>query len=217
MHIIIVGGGKIGFSLAETLAAHKHDVVIIEEDKAKCQEIADEFNGIVIHGDATQIDVLKDAKVEKADVFVAVTSSEEVNLLSCLLAKETCKAKTLARIINPSYEKVFKKVGIDLVMSPEVAMASRLESMIIEPDVVDIAMIHRGNIEMIEFTVTEKSKALGKSVKELERPKGAIIVAVKENDSFIIPGVHTVLKKGERVIVIVKKDMEGQIRKMFEG
>ncbi len=216
MNIIIVGGGKIGLSLAETLAVHKQDVIIIEEDKEKCQEIADEFNGLVINGDATHIDVLEEAKIEKADFFVAVTSSEEVNLLSCLLAKEVCNAKTLARIINPAYEKVFKKVGIDIVMSPEVAMASRLETMIIEPDVVDIAMIHRGNIEMLEFTVSEKSKALGKSVKDLEKPKGAIIVAVKEGPEFIIPGVDTILKQGDKVMVIVKKDLESRIRKMFE-
>lgn len=216
MHIIIIGGGKIGLSLAETLALHKHDVVIIEADRKKCQEITDVFNGVVINGDATHMDVLKEAKVEKADFFVAVTSSEEVNLLSCLLAKEVCKAKTLARVINPSYEKVFKKVGIDIVMSTEIALASRLESMIIEPDVVDIAMIHRGNIEMLEFEVHRGSKALGKMVKSIEKPKGSIIVAVKDEDEFKIPDVDTTLKLGDHVIVIVKKEFEGQIRKMFD-
>lgn len=215
MHIIIIGGGKIGISLAETLAVHKHDIAIIEADRKKCQEIADEFNGVVINGDATQMDVLKEAKVEKADFFVAVTSSEEVNLLSCLLAKEVCKGKTLARVINPSYEKVFKKVGIDIVMSTEIALASQLEAMIIEPDVVDIAMIHRGNIEMLEFEVHEGSKALGKIVKTLEKPKGSVIVAIKKGDEFKIPDLNTRLKMGDRIIIIVKKELEGQVRKMF--
>ncbi len=215
MHIIIIGGGRIGLPLGETLALHKHDVVIIEEDKDKCQEIADDFNGVVICGDATSIDVLKEAKAEKADFFVAVTSSEEANLLSCLLAKEVCSAKTLARVINPSYEKVFRKVGIDIVMSTDVALATRLEALIIEPDVVDIAMIHRGSIEMLEFKIGEKSWACGKLVRNLEKPKGAIIVAVKEGDEFRIPDLDTVLKAGDYVIVTVKKDFERQIRKMF--
>ncbi|MCK4968187.1 MAG: NAD-binding protein, partial [Candidatus Aenigmarchaeota archaeon] len=73
MYVIVVGGGKVGLPLAETLAAHKHDVVIIESDKKKCESIVDEFNGIIINGEGNDIDVLKEAKIEKADVFVAVT------------------------------------------------------------------------------------------------------------------------------------------------
>ncbi len=215
MHVVIVGGGKIGLSLAETLSAHKHDVVLIDEDRKKCQEIADDFNGVIINGDATDIEVLKDAKIAKADFFVAVTSDEEVNLLSCLLAKESSKAKTLARVTNPEYEKLFRKVGIDIVLSPELAFASSLESMIIEPDVVDIAMIHRGSIEMLEFTVSLTSKALGKKVLDLEKPKGSLIVAVKDGKEFVIPDVHMTLKLGDRVIVLVKKQLEDQVRKMF--
>ena len=215
MRIIVVGGGKIGLSLAETLAMHKHDVIIIEAEKKKCQEIVEEFNGIVIYGDATEIEVLKEAKVDRADVFVAVTSSEEVNLLSCLLAKEISKAKTLARVIKPSYEKLFKKAGIDMVLSPEVALASSLESMIIEPDVLDIAVIHRGDIEMLEFTVKEKSKADGRSIKEIEQPKGVIIIAVKENNKFEIPGLDMKLKAGDKVIVLAKKELERKMEKIF--
>lgn len=216
MHVIIVGGGKIGMSLAEKLAAHKHDVVVIDEDKRRCQEVADAFNGVVINGDATEMDVLNEAKVEKANVFVAVTSSEEVNLLSCLLAKEVSKAKTLARITKPHYEKLFKKAGIDIVLSPEVALASRLESLITEPDVVDIAIIHRGSIEMLELNVTEKSKVVGKTIKEIERPKGASIVAMKQGDDFVIPDIHTVFKPGDEAIVIVRKDMEKKMVELFE-
>lgn len=216
MHIIIAGGGKIGLSLAETLSAHKHDVIIIEDDKKKCQEIADVFNGVVIHGDATDEDVLKEAKIESADVFAAVTSSQEANLLSCLIAKELSKAKTLARLSGPGYEKLFRKAGVDIVLSPEDAFASRLESMIVEPGVVDIAMIHRGNIEMLEFTVTLTSKALGKKVLDLEKPKGSLIVAVKEGKDFIIPDVNMALKLGDSVIVLVKKHLEKDIRKMFQ-
>ncbi|MBU4246274.1 MAG: NAD-binding protein [Nanoarchaeota archaeon] len=216
MHIIIAGGGKIGVSLAETLSAHKHDVILIEEDKRKCQEIADEFNGVVLNGDATDEDVLKEAKIGRADVFAAVTSSQEANLLACLLAKEMSKAKTLARLSGPGYEKLFKKAGVDIVLSPEDAFASRLESMIVEPDVVDIAMIHRGNIEMLEFTVTLTSRALGKKVLDLEKPRGSLIVAIKEGKEFVIPDVHTMLRLGDRVIVLVKKHLEKDVRKMFQ-
>ena len=215
MHVIIIGGGRVGLPLAETLAAHKHDVVIIENDKKVCEDIAEEFNGIVINGDGNEIDVLKEAKIEKADVFVAVTSNEELNLFSCLIAKDFSKIKTVARVTNPAYEKLFRKVGVDIVVSPEIAMESRLEAMIIEPNIADIAMIHRGDIEMLEFTIDENSRALGKTVRDLERPKGAIIVAIKENKEFLIPEVNTPLKQGDNVIVIVKKKLESEIKKMF--
>lgn len=216
MQVIIVGGGKIGVSLAETLSAHKHDVIIIEEDRRKCQEIADDFNGVVINGDATDVDVLKDAKIETADVFAAVTSDEEVNLLSCLLAKENSKAKTLARVTNHGYENIFRKVGIDLVLSPEEAFASRLESIIIEQNVMDVAMIQRGLIDVKEFKVTEKSGARGKTINDLEHPKGAIIAAVKYGGEWIIPETHKTLKANDKVLVIAKKQLEKQVRKMFE-
>ncbi|MCK4429466.1 MAG: NAD-binding protein [Candidatus Aenigmarchaeota archaeon] len=217
MNIVIAGGGKIGRSLAETLSIHKQDVALIEFNKEKCHEIADEFNGLVINGDATHIDVLEDANIKEADFFVAVTSSEEINLMSCLIAKEISKAKTFARIINPAYEKVFKKVGIDLVMSPDRVMASKLESLIMEPEAADVSMIHRGNIEVLEFTISKNSKAFGKPVKDLEKARTAIVVAAKENNEFIIPDLQTILKEGDKVIVIVRKELENQVRKMFEG
>jgi len=121
MYIIIVGGGKLGYYLAKTLAPEKHQLVLIEEDLNLCKKIVDELSNLgvqVIHGDGTDINYLKDASIERADILIAVTGFDENNLVACQLAKNYFDVqRTIARVNNPKNINVFKQLGVDSVVS----------------------------------------------------------------------------------------------------
>lgn len=122
MYIIIVGGGKVGYYLMKSMVEAGNKVCLIEAEKNLCEKIAEEFNDMVIWGDGTSLDVLKDANIEYADVMVAATGKDEENLVICQIAKMNYKiSKTIARINNPKNTQVFKALGVDkTVCSTEV-------------------------------------------------------------------------------------------------
>jgi len=131
MNIIIVGGGKLGYYLAKTLAPEKHHLVLIEEDLNLCKKIVDELSekGVqVIHGDGTDINYLKDAGIEHTDILIAVTGFDENNLVACQIAKKYFDVRrTIARVNNPKNINVFKQLGVDSVVSSTALIADIIE------------------------------------------------------------------------------------------
>ena len=131
MYIIIVGGGKVGYYLAKTLAPEKHKLVLIEEDGQLCDKIAGELNDLgvgLINGDGTDINYLKDAEIENADILIAVTGYDQNNLVACQLAKNYFTVpRTIARVNNPKNIKVFKRLGVDSVVSSTAHIADMIE------------------------------------------------------------------------------------------
>lgn len=215
MHIIIVGAGRVGTYLAKGLSEEGHDVVMIDKSKERCERLASELNAVVLHGDATDKELLEEAGIKRADVFVAATGDSEDNLFACLVAKNYSKARLIIRSSDREHERVFRELGIHTIISPEETTASQIHAIIENPDVVDLAMIHRGDIEMIEFEVGQKSKVLNKTIHELDNPRNSMIVAIKEGSRLIIPHTGTKLRLGEKVIVICKKNVENKVRKLF--
>jgi len=114
MHIIIVGSGRVGENLASFLINDGHDIVLVETNRDLCSIAASQLDALVLCGNCTDPQILEDANIDEADVFVAVTGSDDSNLLACMLAKEYKVPKILARVIDPRHEKVFKKIGVDL-------------------------------------------------------------------------------------------------------
>ncbi len=215
MHVIIVGGGKIGSTLAEELSAEKHDVIIIEIDQVKCEELSKTLSATILHGSGTDIELLEEAEIGKADIVAALTSKEEINLMVCLLAKNIKHCKTVARIKNPEYKKIFKRLGVDVILSPEVAAASFLEEVLTKPEVVDLAFITRGDAVVLEFAIKKDTKVIGREIKELEYPKGSLIIAIYEKNKLIIPNPKTKIKEGDKVLIITRKEIINKVRKLF--
>lgn len=122
MYIIIVGGGKVGYYLMKSMVERGDEVCLIEQSKSICEKIAEEFNDMIIWGDGTSLDVLRDAGIESADVIVAATGKDEENLAICQIARMNYNiGKTIARINNPKNIQVFKALGVDkTVCSTEV-------------------------------------------------------------------------------------------------
>jgi len=216
MRIMIVGGGEIGSGLTKSLSKKKQDIVLIERDEDLCKALADELNATVIHGDATKPDVLEEVGVKEADVLVVVTGEDEINLLVCLVAKELSNAAIITRATKEEYKKIFLKIGVSNVVSPETSTVEELKGMILEPNIVDMAIMHKGQLDLLELEVKKKSKAANRAVVKIELPMESLVVAIKREGSFIIPQETEKLKVGDSVVLIVRKDVEEKVREIFE-
>jgi trk system potassium uptake protein TrkA len=211
---IIVGVGRLGEQLARFLLNANHSVVLVEKDKDRCKVIASEVDALVLNGDGTDINVLKDAGVEKTDNFVAVTASEEVNLLACLLARRLGAKRVISRISDPSKEELFKNVGIDAIANPEVAAAIYLEKLVMRPGVLDLIVLGRGNAEILEIKILPNTDVLGKKIDDVRSEKYNIIAIIK-GDGLTIPTKDTVLNEGDRILVLALSDSITELERVF--
>ncbi len=221
MYIIIVGGGKVGYYLAKTLAPEKHRIMLIEEDCQLCEKIACELIDLgvgLIHGDGTDIKYLKDAEIEKADLLIAVTGHDQNNLVACQLAKNYFGvARTIARVNNPKNINVFKRLGVDSTVSSTAHIAD-----IIEQEV-DWAGINRmlaervGDVRIREFAVAEASLSVGKRVEALSMPKGTILISVVRDKEAIIPNGQTKIFAGDIVVALTNEGNMPKVASYFLG
>lgn len=221
MTILIVGGGKVGYYLAKTLAPEKHRLVLIEEDPDMCQKIAGELSDLgitLIHGDGTSVNDLKEAEIEEADILIAVTGHDQNNLVACQLAKNFFRVpRTIARVNNPKNIKVFQALGVDSVVSSTAYIAD-----IIEHEV-DWARINRmlsqkvGNLRIQEFLMTAHSKDAGKQVRELNLPGGVILVSLIREKEAIVPNGQTQILAGDTIIAMGSEDRIAELRTYFES
>ncbi|MCE7697501.1 MAG: TrkA family potassium uptake protein [Methanobacterium paludis] len=214
MYVVIMGGGRVGLRLASSLVTAGTDVTLIENDASLCGNAAAELDALVICGNGTDVKTLEEANISDANVFVAATGNDEVNLLSCILVKDYNIKKVIARVSNPDHEEAFKKVGIDDVISPELTAASYLEKLITRPKIADLVVIGKGNAEILDIRVTN-DKAVNKKVGELSPTDNYIIAAIYKNGEINIPKEDMVLTLGDRIFVLVKNPAVKATTKLF--
>lgn len=216
MYIIIAGGGDLGYYLAQILLDEEHDVIIIDKDEKRCEKIAGELDLVVTKGDATETKILEKAGIKESDALVALTGQDETNMVISLLAKELGATNVATRIGKIDYdENVLKKLGIDIVIHPEAAAAGYISELITKPEVLDLAFISRGQAEIMELEITEKSKVVGKKIRDIEHPQGSAIVAVYENENLIIPDKDTELNVGSKILILAKREIAEKVRKLI--
>lgn len=214
MHIIIVGSGRVGENLASFLINDGHDIVLVETDRDLCSIAASQLDALVLCGNCTDPQILEDANIDEADVFVAVTGSDDSNLLACMLAKEYKVPKILARVIDPRHERVFKKIGVDLIINPERIVANYLGKLIIRPKITDLVILGKGDGELIDLFI-DSEKTVGKKIGDLSPTDDFLIVAVYENGNIVIPKPDMVLKEGMKISILVKTEHAPEILKIF--
>ncbi|HML06416.1 MAG TPA: TrkA family potassium uptake protein [Methanobacterium sp.] len=214
MYVVILGAGRVGLNLASDLISDGHDVILIENDNNLCNEVVNELDALIICGSGTDVKILNEANIKDADVFVAATGNDEINLFACILVKKFNVPKIFSRVSNLDHEDVFKSVGIDFVVSPERTAASYLEKLITRPKIADLVIIGKGNAELLDITVTN-TELFGKKVSEISPSKDYIISALHENGDIIIPDNTTTLKEGCKISVLVKSHAVKQVEEMF--
>ncbi len=216
MYIVVVGAGNLGYHLAKTLLEEGHDVVVIDKQGDRCNEISNELNVMVIHGDATKPNVLEEAGTPDSDAVVSLTGSDETNLIIALLAKQMGAKLTAVRLGRVHYnEDVLSKLGIDLVIYPEAAAAGYISELLTKPHVLDLAFISRGDAEILEVEVNDKNPLSNKKISDVKLPEDAYIIGLYDKDQLKFPSKDLLIQPGMRVLIMAKTERVDQIKDLL--
>lgn len=215
INIVISGGGMVGSFLAGNLS-EKHTVSVIEKDPARCEKLATDKRLLVINGDACDLRIQKEAQVEKAEVFAAVTGDDDDNLVACQLAKTSFKVpRTVARVNNPKNEHIFNLMGIDAISSTTV-ISSLIEEETTVGDIITLHVLKKGAMAMVEVDIPDSScSACGKAIKDLGLPTDCVLVSIIRGEEVIIPNGAVVIEPGDSVIAVTSVEKEASLKKIL--
>lgn len=205
MHIVIIGDGKVGHKLTAQLSEEDYDIVLIDQNEGKLKEALNSLDIFCIPGNGADVEVQKQADVPRADLVIACTSSDELNMLSCLLAKRLGAKHTIARVRNPLYYKQIELLKEDLRLSmavnPELAAANEIARILLFPEANKVETFMKGKVELVEFPVREGSLLAGLSLAEiyLKFQIKILVCAVKRGNDVYIPDGDFVLQCGDKL------------------
>lgn len=205
MKIIIVGGGKVGINLAGLLSQEDHDITVIDTDRKIVESIVNDLDVIGFCGNGAAFPSQEETGVDKCDAFIAVTGSDELNIMSCMVASKIGAKRTVARVRNTDYsgQLLFmqNKLGIDLLINPEFETALELSRVIEFPAASKIETFAKGRIELAEITVSEQSPLNGIMLRDIRKSLdiAMLICAVQRDGEVFIPKGSFVIKAGDKV------------------
>ncbi|MCH7722080.1 MAG: Trk system potassium transporter TrkA [Bacteroidetes bacterium] len=222
MRIVIAGIGDVGYHLAKELSSESHDIIAIDKNQQRLSRIDSMVDILTITGSATSLGILKEAKTNEADLFVAVTSSEEVNITAAILAKKIGANKTIARIANAEYlsndsDVNFKELGIDFMIYPEELAAQETVNLIKRTAATDILEFEGGMLSVMGLKLDKNSPVIGKTLTEIVHEYPNIdfrIVAIYRNFKTIIPSGKDRFLANDQVFVITKPEGIDMILKL---
>ncbi len=207
MRIVIIGDGKVGHNLAVQLSEEDYDIVLIDQNEGKVRDDLNELDISCIAGNGVDAEVLKEADVGRADLVIACASTDELNMLSCLLAKKLGAKNTIARVRNRIYYQQIDLLRDDLHLSlavnPDLTAASEITRTLLFPDASRVESFMHGRAELAEYTIRENSPLIDVPLSELYKKLQVrlLICAVKRGDEVVIPDGNFVLKVGDKINV----------------
>ncbi|MBI2858867.1 MAG: TrkA family potassium uptake protein [Chloroflexi bacterium] len=220
MYIIVIGGGKVGYSLCKALLDEGHEVLIIEKDAAKCEQINEDIGAVCMRGDGAETSTLADSGAARADMVVATTAEDEDNLVVCQIAKHKYAVpRTIALVNNPKNENIFKKLGIDCAVSATNLILEHIQEEVPTHMLVHlIKMDHQQGLQIVEVKVPPTSPAVGKKIEQLPIPATTLLSALIRKDAApALPKPDTVVAAGDKFIAVVIGEMEEQLRAALAG
>jgi trk system potassium uptake protein TrkA len=215
--IVILGGGEIGFAVARSLEKQGKSVKIIEWNPKVCEHLSETLSeAIIINGDGTDLDLLKEEKLGEADVFVAASRRDEVNLMSGLVARDLGVKEIIALVHRPTYMTVYEHLGIDATISPRRLAANQILKYVRPGRVVSVSEIAGGKGEILEFVVPKKSKIIQNKLKNVGFPKGAVIGAMVGKRGISVPTGDDKIMPGDSVIVFTTPKVRSKVEQFFK-
>ena len=207
MNIIIVGAGKVGYTLAKYLSIDGDNIIVIDKKDIALEHINNNLDVMCIKGNCTSLKVLDEAGIREADLLISVTDSDELNMLCSLAAKKLGVKHTVARVRTPDYDEditlLTEAVGIDLVINPEKAAAMEIAKLIKYPSVCSIDSFSDGKVNLVGFKVSDDTALEGKKVSDISFIRGNVLFCgIEKNDEFIMPNGDYIFHKDDRVYVI---------------
>jgi trk system potassium uptake protein TrkA len=219
--VVIAGGGNIGFKLASDLE-DKNQVKLIERDAKRARRVSERLNRtIVLHGDAADEELLLEENIDSADVFAALTNSEEANILSAMLAKRLGAHKVMALVNKPSYAELIESGSIDVAISPQTVTIGSLLAHVRRGDVVRVHSLRRGAAEAMEAVVhgdADNSKVIGRRIEDILLPEGTTLGAVVRGEDVIIAHHDTTIQSDDHLILFLtdRRHIDA-VEKLFQG
>jgi len=216
--VLVVGGGKVGYYLAKELVGSGHEVVLMEKDRARADQIADEIGSIVIAHDGCEGKYLGEAGANRADIVAAVTGDDEDNLVICQMAKHHFDVpRTIARVNNPKNEDLFQHLGVDELISPTRMILGAIEQDIPVHELLHLGSLGGSDLELIEAPLLAGSPAIGRAPRDLEIPEGCSLFAVVRDGRAVPLRPDTVLAEGDKVIAIGRAECEAALHEQLIG
>jgi trk system potassium uptake protein TrkA len=215
-NVMILGGSKVGQKTARDLCNRKFNVKLIEKDKQKATDLAEQLpNALVINGDGRNVELLEEESLSAMDAFIAVTGNSETNIMSCLVAKSKDIKKTIALVENMDYFQLSHSIGIDTLINKKLLAANNIFRYIRKGEVVAMTRLNNLNAEILEFIVKPNSAVSGKLIREIDFPRLATIGGVIRDGEGVIALGAFKISKGDRVVVCCLPSAIPKIEKLF--
>jgi trk system potassium uptake protein TrkA len=221
MRIILAGAGEVGTHLAKMLSNEDHDIIVIDNDPERLKSIAASLDVMTLEGNANSISILKESKVSKADLFIAVTFSEDVNITAAIISKKLGAKKTIARVDNDEFNmqanrEIFTNLGIDYMIYPEKIAAREVVGLLAQTGSTEVVEFSGGKLQMYVIRLEKEAPIIGKKLRELS-PEGSELsfraVAMTRSGQTIIPGGDDAFEIGDLVYVISNK---GELKELYK-
>lgn len=217
VHIVIVGGGGIGYTLAKLLSDEEQDVIIIEKDPDKARQLNEEIDAMVHHGSGASAVALEEAGIHNAEMLIAVTEVDEVNMIACMLAKKYQVPITVARVRNPEYYEgssvlTNEQLGIDIFINPERVASFEISKLIRTPNVRETEFFAKGQIQMIGVVVDGSSKMVNQPLRKITMPRDSIVAAIeRKNGEFLVPDGSAVIYPEDKIFMVGRRGMLSEV------
>ncbi len=220
MRIIIAGAGKLGYNIAQLLAEEQFDVVVIELDPERKNIVQGSLDVLAIEGNSCSPYIYEDPDVGQADMLIACTDSDEVNMVTCLMAKSHGISHTAARIRNAEYavhapEMLTEDMKVDLILNPERITALEIDHILMTPSALNVDDFAGGRVRMLETKLNDTSPYIRKTLRELTLPKDILVAMVFRNHQMLIPSGNDVLLPGDSVYFVGKQEAILDLEKDF--
>lgn len=222
MYVIVGGAGEVGYHVARALREEGHAVTVVDPRKDRIERLQD-LDVTVVQGNLAARHVLEEARLAEAQLFLALTGDDEVNMLAASLAKASGVARTVARIhssdyLNVPYSDDYKAIGVDAAVCPELVAAIRVKRVLNQPSLVAADVFAQGKVFIAEGRVAEQSFVVGKRLDEVEPPPGFHLFALYRGEDVLLPKAHVRMQAGDRMLMAltspeVLKDVETYIGK----
>ena len=208
-----------GFHLAKALLKSEHEVFIVERSPRKCEIIREELGSLVIVGDGCEEGVLREAGTSRADVVIAVTGSDEDNLVACQIAKHRFQvSRTISLINNPNNERLFIELGVDVCVSSTDIILSHIEEELPTHSLVHFMAIKGSNREVVGIRIPPDAAVVGQVLREVSIPDDSLVsFIVKKDGTLLVPDTEVVLASEDEVVVITTAEGEEALREALTG
>ncbi len=214
--VCIVGGGSIGYCMAEAFAKKNIAVTLIDRDATRCAELANSLENVtILHGDGTDKRLFEEEHLLQTDAFVALTSDENTNIVSCLLAKSLGMREAVSRVDKAEYLSLLGQIGIDHSVSLRYSAVNSILRYVRQEAIISCVSVGNEAAEIMEVKVAEKSFLVGRAVYSLGLPKGVLVLAVMRHNEAYIPKGDTVIHAGDGILLLALRNVVGQVEKIL--